>query len=250
MSGQPRFGCYVGNIDSSVTLERFKEFFAFCGTIVDASLNGKETDPYRYGFIDFATEEARQKAMKYNGTAIQGRRLKVGISKGNVGKPEGYGNTAPAARPPMGHQAPPPMEGDMGGNPMYPPMAPNMMDPNMQMLMMQFLQQNYQANNMPPQAAANMMASFQMGMPPMMQPGGYGRGGYMNPAGRGGMRGAPANPQPSEEVVKLREIQKQQYLDVVRREAEEYKKQEHKEDDKDKDDANSDSSDNEEPKNE
>lgn len=79
-----RFGCYVGNIDRTVTLEMLKQVFSQCGTIIDCSLNGRDEDPYRYGFIDFASEDDRQRAMKYNGFTLVGRKLKVGHSKGNL----------------------------------------------------------------------------------------------------------------------------------------------------------------------
>ncbi|KAG5503598.1 hypothetical protein JIQ42_05820 [Leishmania sp. Namibia] len=93
MSGTPmqtRFGCYIGNIDRSVTIDMLKQVFCQCGTIIDCSLNGREGDPYRFGFIDFATEDDRARAMKYNGFTLVGRKLKVGVSKGNVNKPEGF----------------------------------------------------------------------------------------------------------------------------------------------------------------
>lgn len=87
-----RFGCYVGNIDRTVTLEMLKQVFSQCGTIIDCSLNGRDEDPYRYGFIDFASEDDRQRAMKYNGFTLVGRKLKVGHSKGNLNsKAEGTG---------------------------------------------------------------------------------------------------------------------------------------------------------------
>lgn len=85
---QQRFGCYIGNIDRSVSLEMLKQVFSQCGTIVDCSLNGRDEDPFRYGFIDFATEEDRGRAMKYNSFILHDRKLKVGISKGNVNKPD------------------------------------------------------------------------------------------------------------------------------------------------------------------
>lgn len=86
---QQRFGCYIGNIDRSVSLELLKQLFSQCGTIVDCSLNGRDEDPFRYGFIDFATEEDRSRAMKFNAFVLHERKLKVGISKGNVNKPDG-----------------------------------------------------------------------------------------------------------------------------------------------------------------
>ncbi|CAJ1021299.1 RNA recognition motif. (a.k.a. RRM, RBD, or RNP domain), putative [Leishmania lindenbergi] len=87
---QTRFGCYIGNIDRSVTIDMLRQVFCQCGTIIDCSLNGREGDPYRFGFIDFATEDDRARAMKYNGFTLVGRKLKVGVSKGNVNKPEGF----------------------------------------------------------------------------------------------------------------------------------------------------------------
>lgn len=83
---QTRFGCYIGNIDRSVTVDMLKQVFCQCGTILDCSLNGREGDPYRFGFIDFATEDDRSRALKYNGFTLVGRKLKVGVSKGNVNR--------------------------------------------------------------------------------------------------------------------------------------------------------------------
>ncbi|KPI83729.1 putative Rna-binding protein [Leptomonas seymouri] len=100
---QTRFGCYIGNIDRSVTIDMLKQVFCQCGTIIDCSLNGREGDPYRFGFIDFATEDDRARALKYNGFTLVGRRLKVGISKGNVNKPEGYANGNPGGSSSSGH---------------------------------------------------------------------------------------------------------------------------------------------------
>ncbi|CAJ1987965.1 RBP29 / RNA-binding protein 29 [Leishmania donovani] len=142
MSGTPmqtRFGCYIGNIDRSVTIDMLKQVFCQCGTIIDCSLNGREGDPYRFGFIDFATEDDRARAMKYNGFTLVGRKLKVGVSKGNVNKPEGYatGNGAGG-----GHSR-------MGGNRHYNNdggmmMSVNGLSPQQQMearLLLQFLQE-------------------------------------------------------------------------------------------------------------
>lgn len=94
---QTRFGCYIGNIDRSVTLDMLKQVFCQCGTIVDCSLNGRDEDPYRYGFIDFSSEDDRARAMKYNGFTLVGRKLKVGVSKGNVNRPDGYDQTSAGA---------------------------------------------------------------------------------------------------------------------------------------------------------
>lgn len=101
MSGQQqRFTVHVANIDMSVSVEMLKQVFCSCGTILDASLNGRLDAPARYGFIDFAAEESRQRALKYDGYTLVGRKLRVSVSKGNVGRPEasreghGYGGHA------------------------------------------------------------------------------------------------------------------------------------------------------------
>ncbi|GET87731.1 RNA-binding protein, putative [Leishmania tarentolae] len=141
MSGTPmqtRFGCYIGNIDRSVTIDMLKQVFCQCGTIIDCSLNGREGDPYRFGFIDFATEDDRARAMKYNGFTLVGRKLKVGVSKGNVNKPEGYatGNSAGGAHARMGGNRNYHNDGGM--------MNVNGLSPQQQMearLLLQFLQE-------------------------------------------------------------------------------------------------------------
>lgn len=108
MSGIPaqtRFGCYIGNIDRSVTIDMLKQVFCQCGTIIDCSLNGRDGDPYRFGFIDFATEDDRARAMKYNGFTLVGRKLRVGISKGNVNKPDGFASGNPGGSSSPGHSS-------------------------------------------------------------------------------------------------------------------------------------------------
>lgn len=114
---QTRFGCYIGNIDRSVTIDMLKQVFCQCGTIIDCSLNGREGDPYRFGFIDFATEDDRARAMKYNGFTLVGRKLKVGISKGNVNKPEGFSTGNPGGVGSPGHNSDRMRRGAGGGNP-------------------------------------------------------------------------------------------------------------------------------------
>ncbi|CCW69135.1 unnamed protein product [Phytomonas sp. Hart1] len=293
---QPRFGCYIGNIDRSVTLEMLKQVFCQCGTIIDCSLNGREEDPYRYGFIDFATEDDRARAMKYNGYTLVGRKLKVGVSKGNVNKPEGYNNTntnnsttnrggvnlggtgvgtgrvgvgmntAGAGGSGIGAgigTAPSALQtgAAAGGN----AASGGGLAPAQQMeaqLLLQLIQQGsldtanltesqralllavlpntgaavgaaaaaaaipMQPMNLlqPPLFGAPMWGAM-MGMPSQgMMP--------MNPAmmaaGRSGnaagFHRGPANPSPSEETLKLREIQRKQFLKVIREETEAYEK--------------------------
>jgi splicing factor, arginine/serine-rich 12 len=95
------FGCYVGNIDTSVTLEMLKEFFSQCGRVVNATLNGPETGAYRFGFVDYATEPERDNALRLHNTMLASRPLRVGHSKGTTSGTNrhigGFGPGAPGA---------------------------------------------------------------------------------------------------------------------------------------------------------
>lgn len=231
-----------------------KQLFSQCGTIIDCSLNGREEDPYRYGFIDFASEEDRLRAMKFNGFPLNDRKLKVGISKGNVNKPDGFSSMM-GRRPEQGMMMPgmpagiSPAQMEMlvqmiqnaqnGGQPL-PGAAPATTSPQPQAYMM-----NPPPNAMPspsggPYGAMPMPHPMSAGgppqwagMPPAMGPqGGYpmqmhnGGGGQHHMGGGNRMpytRG-PANAAPSEELMRLREKQRKDYFDVVRRDAEKYEK--------------------------
>ena len=92
---EQRFGCYIGNIDSTISLDEFRALFSQCGPIIECSLNGSQDKPFRYGFIDFASEEGRANAKRFDGYSLKGRSLKVNDSKGNVGRPQGS-TAAPA----------------------------------------------------------------------------------------------------------------------------------------------------------
>ncbi|KAF5225863.1 putative RNA-binding protein 29 [Trypanosoma cruzi] len=283
---QQRFGCYIGNIDRSVTLEVLRQVFSQCGVIIDCSLNGRDEDPYRYGFIDFASEDDRARAMKYNGFTLAGRKIKVGVSKGNVGRPEGFNNTSSGnnnnthsgGNTNTNNNNQQPQQMQQPQQPQIPPVSlaasflPTVMHQQQQsaQLLMQLIQQGaIDVNNLTPEQQQILMASLlpqaappapgipaippmaPMGYPPMHQAWGAPRAGagggaagiggvgvgVVGGGGGGGMyaggapinRGipysrGPANPMPSEETVKLREVQRKQFLDVVRRDAEKYEK--------------------------
>lgn len=223
MSNQQRYGCYIGNIDRSVPLEALRRIFAQCGTIVDCSLNGRDTDPFRYGFIDFSSAADRERALKFDGTEVGGRPLKVGVSRGNVSRQAGPGQDGPGAG--MGGGMP--MGGGMGA-----PMAPPRPDPSMMQLL-----QGVQSGAIPfaqlapdqQRQLSSMMQAAPMpygGAPPQF--GGFPQGGYgMAPMHRGfnpGMSRRPqsANPPPSEETVALRAAQRRAFFDVIRKEADKY----------------------------
>lgn len=261
-----RYGCYVGNIDSSVTLENLKEVFGQCGKIVDCSLNGRETDPYRYGFIDFASEGDRERALLFNGVAFLGRPLKVGISKGNVNRAEqsaamngGMGGSQ------MGGMMPPgPFMNPMGN------MMPPSVDPNTQLLLQLVQSGAINQNSLTPEQKALLTAALQnqgMQAPPMMQMngpgyqqgwggpqgrggfgGGFGGGGYGGRGGGYGYRPQGPNPALTPEEIKLREAQRASFLAVVKKQADRYSsKLEAKRAKKGSSDSDSSSSDDERP---
>ncbi|RNF09857.1 RNA-binding protein [Trypanosoma rangeli] len=271
---QQRFGCYIGNIDRSVTLDVLRQVFSQCGVIIDCSLNGRDEDPYRYGFIDFASEEDRGRAMKYNGFTLAGRKIKVGVSKGNVGRPEGFNNTNGSSnngpnssstntnqQQQQQQQVQQPQQPQIPSVALAATLLPSVIQQQQQgtQLLMQLIQQGaIDINNLTPEQQQILMTSLlpqaapptpgipamppmaPMGYPPMQQAWGGHRGGGgvggVGVAGVGAYAGGPpvnrgmpysrgpANPMPSEETVKLREVQRKQFLDVVRRDAEKYEK--------------------------
>lgn len=281
-----RFGCYIGNIDRSVPLEMLRQLFSQCGTILDCSLNGRDEDPYRYGFIDFATEEDRQRAMRFNGFPLNDRKLKVGISKGNVNKPE----SAPGNRrlnnnnnnnniPNFNNNNSNNNNTDIAGNSFIPGASsglgsllpggiPSGLSPAQIAQLMQMLQSaqgqpgapavgpqgtgttpqppfmmppatpSPMPGNIPPPMGYPGMNNSMHGMNPAMHPmgGPWGPGmvgggfppnhpmGHMPPPHRMPFPRGPANPPPSEEVLKMREKQRAEFYDVVRKDAEKYEK--------------------------
>ena len=100
---QPKFGLYVGNVDNSVSVDVLKSCFAQYGAILHATLNGRESDPFRYAFLDFANEADRNRALAVNGYSLAGRPLKVGISKGSGGSggPRGQADAGASLPPPV-----------------------------------------------------------------------------------------------------------------------------------------------------
>ena len=115
-AGGDRFGLYVGNVDASISLDQLRAIFSKYGQIVGAALNGRDTDPFRYAFIDFANEADRNKAMGVNGFQLAGRALKVGTSKGIA--PRGTMQVQDADGNNLGGRPPRPAGFGMGAGPM------------------------------------------------------------------------------------------------------------------------------------
>jgi len=75
---------YVGGLSYSTTSESLREYFAQCGTVESATVI---TDRFSgqsrgFGFVEMASAEAAAEAIrKFNGTQLDGRTLKVELSK-------------------------------------------------------------------------------------------------------------------------------------------------------------------------
>ena len=221
-----RYGCYVGNIDSTISLDMLKQIFSQCGNIIDASLNGKETDPYRYGFIDFSTEVERERAFKLDGVKFANRCLKVSISKGNVGKPNGFSG---GMMPGMMHGGPPQFGAPYGGGMPAPyggMSGPPMVNPQVGMLMQMIQSGAVNPQNLTPEQQQMLAAHALASAPPPMSYAPRGGGGFGGRGGGGfqGGRFPSPNPVPTEETLKLREIQRKQYFDQVRKQGEKYER--------------------------
>ena len=71
---------YVGNMSYSTTQEEIRELFSQAGEVTDVSLiTDRETGrPKGFGFVEMATEEGSQEAIKrFNGYALGNRNLTV-----------------------------------------------------------------------------------------------------------------------------------------------------------------------------
>ena len=75
---------FVGGIAFATTSERLREVFSQSGTVVSASVvTDRDTGQSRgFGFVEMSTpEEANQAVQALNGRDLDGRSLKVEISK-------------------------------------------------------------------------------------------------------------------------------------------------------------------------
>ena|SRR5437868_3532502 len=88
---------FIGGIAFSTTSERLREFFSPAGTVVSANvITDPDTGRSRgFGFVEMATpEEANQAVTQLNGRELDGRQLRVEISKPKTnggGRSGGFG---------------------------------------------------------------------------------------------------------------------------------------------------------------
>lgn len=74
---------YVGNLPYRITQEELEEHFADCGAVVEVIvIKDRETGRSKgFGFVQFETADAAQKATELDGQECSGRPLKVSIAK-------------------------------------------------------------------------------------------------------------------------------------------------------------------------
>ena len=83
---------FVGGISFNTTSERLGEFFAQAGTVLSADVI---TDQFSgrsrgFGFVEMATSEEAQRAVaELNGRDLDGRSLRVEVSKPKIGDTRG-----------------------------------------------------------------------------------------------------------------------------------------------------------------
>ncbi|KAJ2955458.1 hypothetical protein NQZ79_g8534 [Umbelopsis isabellina] len=70
---------WVGGLDFNATGEDVRQFFAECGTVIDARIvNDRNTGRSKgYGYVDFADAESKAEAKKYHETEFMGRQIRV-----------------------------------------------------------------------------------------------------------------------------------------------------------------------------
>eukprot|EP01087_Luapelamoeba_hula_P013553 TRINITY_DN386_c0_g1_i2.p1 TRINITY_DN386_c0_g1~~TRINITY_DN386_c0_g1_i2.p1 ORF type:complete len:534 (+),score=100.61 TRINITY_DN386_c0_g1_i2:75-1604(+) len=88
---------YVGNLSSELSEDIVRTFFSACGLVTNLRLAGDPSYPTRFGFVEFQTPEAALKAVYLSGTELDGRRLRITMSKNPIGSapPESIRNSSP-----------------------------------------------------------------------------------------------------------------------------------------------------------
>ncbi|KAJ2559745.1 nuclear localization sequence binding protein, partial [Coemansia sp. RSA 1836] len=89
----PSATLFIGNMSFSTTEDSLREAFAECGTVVSARIpTDRETGRMKgFGYIEFDSVEAATEAMKYNGTDLDGRNIRLDYSTPRTGGGEGGG---------------------------------------------------------------------------------------------------------------------------------------------------------------
>lgn len=77
---------FVGNVDYQISTEELKKFFAVSGQIesVNIPVNRNTGKPRGYGFVTFSSSADAKRALKLDGTELNGRALQISFSKGKA----------------------------------------------------------------------------------------------------------------------------------------------------------------------
>ncbi|MBZ0279354.1 MAG: RNA-binding protein [Anaerolineae bacterium] len=89
---------YVGNLSYSSTQEQIRTLFEQAGEVVEVSLiSDRETGRSKgFGFVEMATEEAAQEAIKrFNGYSLDARPLTVNEARPREDRGGGFGSGGP-----------------------------------------------------------------------------------------------------------------------------------------------------------
>ncbi|KAJ1832277.1 hypothetical protein LPJ70_006588, partial [Coemansia sp. RSA 2708] len=93
---------FVGNLPFSATTEALKDTFAEFGEVVDAriAMDNNTGRARGFGYVDFASEEARDKALGSEYIELEGRQLRVDTTTGRAGRSDAKrGGDKPASEP-------------------------------------------------------------------------------------------------------------------------------------------------------
>ncbi|KAJ2172564.1 nuclear localization sequence binding protein [Coemansia sp. RSA 551] len=94
---------FVGNLPFTATVESMKDTFAQFGEVVDAriAMDSSTGRPRGFGYVDFASEEARDKAMASDYVEIEGRQLRMDVATTKSNKREqGGASSSDPTNPP------------------------------------------------------------------------------------------------------------------------------------------------------
>ncbi|KAJ2497821.1 hypothetical protein GGH96_004821 [Coemansia sp. RSA 1972] len=93
---------FVGNLPFSATVESMKDTFAQFGEVVDARIatDSSTGRPRGFGYVDFASEEARDKAMASDYVEIEGRQLRMDVATTKSNKREDGASSSNPTNPP------------------------------------------------------------------------------------------------------------------------------------------------------
>ncbi|KAK9058475.1 hypothetical protein SSX86_023317 [Deinandra increscens subsp. villosa] len=81
----------VSNLSPLLTADQLKQFFSFCGTVVDCSI----TDSKHFAYIEYSKPEEATAALALNNMDVLGRPLNVEMAKSLPQKPAGNGSSLP-----------------------------------------------------------------------------------------------------------------------------------------------------------